>query len=42
VLGAGERLFGETSESKPMRLAGLRTVGDNLACLTYQPETLKE
>ncbi len=37
VLGAGECFFGETSDSKPMRLAGIRTVGDNLACLTYQP-----
>jgi dihydrofolate reductase len=37
VLGAGERLFGETSDSKPMRLIGTRTVGDGLACLTYQP-----
>src|ERR1700722_5165762 len=27
VLGAGERLFGETSDKKPIRLAGSRTVG---------------
>ena len=37
VLGAGERLFGETSGSKPMRLIHARTVGDSLAFLTYQP-----
>jgi dihydrofolate reductase len=36
VLGAGERLFGETS-SKHMRLVDTRTVGDGLALLTYQP-----
>ena len=37
VLGAGERLFGETSDKKPMRLVDTRTVGDGLAFLTYQP-----
>ena len=36
VLGAGERLFGETSEQKPMRLVDTRTVGDGLAFLTYE------
>jgi dihydrofolate reductase len=36
VLGAGERLFGETSDRRPMRLAGTRTVGDGLALLTYE------
>jgi dihydrofolate reductase len=36
VLGAGERLFGETSHTKPMRLAGTKTIGDGLAFLTYQ------
>jgi dihydrofolate reductase len=35
VLGAGERLFGETSGSKPMRLVRARTIGDGLAFLTY-------
>ncbi len=28
VLGAGERLFGETSDKIPMRLVGTRTVDD--------------
>jgi dihydrofolate reductase len=37
VLGAGERLFGETSEKKPMRLVDARTIGDGLALLTYRP-----
>lgn len=36
VLGAGERLFGETSDKKEMRLLGSRTVGDDLALLTYE------
>ena len=36
VLGAGERLFGETSDKKPMRLLDTRTVGDGLAYLTYE------
>ena len=36
VVGAGERLFGETSTIKPMRLVDTRTVGDGLAFLTYQ------
>jgi dihydrofolate reductase len=37
VAGGGERLFGKTSGKKPIRLVGTRTVGDGLACLTYQP-----
>jgi dihydrofolate reductase len=37
VLGAGERLFGETSDKKPLRLLSTRTVGNDLAYLTYQP-----
>jgi dihydrofolate reductase len=36
VLGAGERLFGETSDRKPMRLVHAQTVGDSLALLTYK------
>jgi dihydrofolate reductase len=36
VLGAGERLFGETSDKKPMRLVSTQTVGDGLAYLTYE------
>jgi dihydrofolate reductase len=37
VLGAGQRLFGETSDKKPLRLISTRTVGNDLAHLTYQP-----
>jgi len=36
VLGAGERLFGETTDKKPMRLVAVRTIGSGLAYLTYQ------
>jgi len=36
VLGAGERLFGETSDKKPMRLVDTKTIGDGLAFLTYK------
>jgi len=36
VLGAGERLFGENSGTKPMRLAHNKTIGDGLVCLTYE------
>jgi dihydrofolate reductase len=36
VLGAGERLFGQTSDKKPMRLVDAKTIGDGLAFLTYQ------
>jgi dihydrofolate reductase len=36
VLGAGERFFGETSDKKPMRLLGTKTIGDSLALLTYE------
>jgi dihydrofolate reductase len=37
VLGAGRRLFGETSDKKPMRLINTQTVGHDLAFLTYEP-----
>jgi dihydrofolate reductase len=36
VLGAGERLFGETSDKKAMRLLSARTIGNGLALLTYR------
>jgi dihydrofolate reductase len=36
VLGAGERLFGETSDSRPLRLVSIQTIGDGLAFLTYE------
>jgi dihydrofolate reductase len=37
VLGAGARLFGETSDKKPLRLVDTQTVGDGIAILTYEP-----
>jgi dihydrofolate reductase len=36
VVGAGERLFGQTTGTRPFRLAGSRTVGDGLVLLTYE------
>ncbi len=36
VLGAGERLFGATSDQKPLRLLSAQTIGAGLAFLTYQ------
>src|SRR5437868_3741870 len=36
VLGAGERVFGETSDTKPMRLVDTRTIGDGLAFLASE------
>jgi len=37
VLGAGLRLFSQTSDKKPMRLVGTQTVEGGIAYLTYQP-----
>jgi dihydrofolate reductase len=37
VLGAGERLFGETSDKKPMRLVNTKTVGEGIVIQTYEP-----
>jgi dihydrofolate reductase len=37
VLGAGKRLFGDTSDKTPLRLTDSKTVGDGVAILTYQP-----
>ena len=36
VVGAGERLFGETSGEKPFRLTSSRTAGDGLVYVTYE------
>ena len=35
VVGGGERLFGETSGTKPFRLAGSRPIGSGVVLLTY-------
>jgi dihydrofolate reductase len=37
VLGSGKRLFGETSDKKPLRLADSKTVGDGVTILVYRP-----
>src|ERR1700733_11537270 len=36
VLGDGERLFGKTSDKKPMRLVRAATIGDGLSFVTYE------
>ena len=36
VLGTGERLFGETSGKKPLRLVNAQTIGEGLVFLTYK------
>jgi dihydrofolate reductase len=36
VLGAGQRLFGETSDKKPMRLIDAQTFESGVAFLTYE------
>jgi dihydrofolate reductase len=35
VLGTGKRLFGETSDKKPLQLVDSKTVGDGVVILTY-------
>jgi dihydrofolate reductase len=37
VLGGGERLFGQTSDKKPMRLLDSQTFEGGIVYLTYQP-----
>jgi dihydrofolate reductase len=37
VLGGGKRLFGETSDKKPLRLVESRIVGDGVAIMIYEP-----
>ena len=36
VLGAGERLFGQTADPKPMRLVDIQDVEDGIAYLVYR------
>jgi dihydrofolate reductase len=36
VLGSGKRLFGETSDKKPLRLVSSRIVGDGVAIMVYE------
>jgi dihydrofolate reductase len=37
VLGSGKRLFGETSDKKPLQLVDSKVVGDGVAILVYRP-----
>jgi len=37
LLGSGKRLFGETTEKKPLRLVDSKVVGDGVAILVYEP-----
>jgi dihydrofolate reductase len=37
VLGRGKRLFGETSDRKPLKLTDSKIVGDGVAILVYEP-----
>jgi hypothetical protein len=37
VVGAGERLFPETSAAKPVRLVDAQAIGDGIAFLSYEP-----
>jgi dihydrofolate reductase len=41
VLGSGKRLFGETSDKKPLRLVDSKVVGDGVAILVYAPADAK-
>jgi dihydrofolate reductase len=41
VLGSGKRLFGETSDKKPLRLVDSKVVGDGVAILVYAPADSK-
>jgi dihydrofolate reductase len=36
VLGAGKRLFGESSDKTPLRLVRTQTIGEGLSMLTYE------
>ncbi|WP_432942813.1 dihydrofolate reductase family protein [Kribbella sp. CA-253562] len=42
VLGAGRRLFDQTSARTPLRLVKSETIGENLAFLTYRPEVTRD
>jgi len=37
MLGSGKRLFGETSDKKPLRLTDSKVVGDGVSILIYEP-----
>ena len=37
LLGSGKRLFGETSDTRPLRLTSSKSVGEGIVILTYEP-----
>jgi dihydrofolate reductase len=37
VLGSGKRLFGDTSDTKPLQLVDSKVVGDGVTILIYEP-----
>ena len=37
ALGTGKRLFGKTSDKKPLRLVDTKVVGEGVTILTYEP-----
>jgi dihydrofolate reductase len=37
VLGSGKRLFGETTDKKPLRLVDSKVVGDGVGIFVYEP-----
>ena len=37
VLGSGKRIFGTTSDTKPLRLVDSKAVGDGVAIMIYEP-----
>jgi dihydrofolate reductase len=37
VLGTGKRLFGDTTDMKPLQLVDSKTVGDGVAIMVYRP-----
>jgi dihydrofolate reductase len=42
VLGSGRRLFGETTQKKPLKLVDSKIVGDGVAILVYRPDRGEE
>jgi dihydrofolate reductase len=39
VLGSGKRLFGDTSDKKPLQLVDSKTVGDGVTIFIHRPAT---
>jgi dihydrofolate reductase len=37
VIGSGKRLFGDTTDKKPLQLVDAKTVGEGIAILIYRP-----